>query len=186
MIKDNVQRLFPQKGVTLIELMVTVIVISILAALAIPAYQTMVEKRHLRGAAETLFGELQFAKMESIKTSTSIRIDFTVTDAANWCYGVSTGDCDCTTANSCVINGVEKVIRSSDYSNISVDATAASPPWGAGGAAFNPLRSTVTAGGTTFYSDHFAVRVTTSGIGRIKICNDAGMPKADFGGYPSC
>lgn len=186
MINNNFRRLSPQNGVTLIELMVTVIVLSILAALAIPAYQTMVEKRRLRGAAETLSGELQFAKMESIKTTTPVRIDFTVTDAANWCYGVSTAGCDCTTAGSCTINGAEKVISSADYPNISVDATSASPPWGAGGASFNPLRSTVLAGGATFYSDHFAVRVTTSGIGRIKICNDAGMPKADFGGYPSC
>lgn len=186
MNKNNFRQLFQQNGVTMVELMITVIVLSILTAIAIPAYQTMIEKRRLRGAAEALYGELQFAKMEAVKTSTPVRVEFTVTNTASWCYGVSTTNCNCTTANSCVINGIEKVIRSSDYPKISLDATAASPPWGAGGASFDQVRSTVTAGGATFYSDHFAVRVTTSGIGRIKICNDVGMPKPDFGGYPSC
>lgn len=175
-----------QHGVTLIELMVTIAVIAILVTTAIPSFIENIEKRKLRGAAETLYAELQFAKMEAIKTNTPVRVDFTVTNASTWCYGVSTSDCDCTTANSCVINGVEKVIRSTDYTNISVDATSASPPWGSGGASFSPLRSSVASGGATFYSDHFAVRVTTSGLGRVKICNATGMPKADFGGYPSC
>ena len=82
-------------GLSLIELMLTLALLTALLTIAVPSYQQLIEQRRLRGAAETLAAELQFAKLEAIKTNTTIKVDFTVNNPQTWCYGVSTTRCNC-------------------------------------------------------------------------------------------
>ncbi len=171
------------KGLSLLELMFSLSLLSVLLTIAVPSYQQLIEQRRLRGAAETLAAELQFAKLEAIKTNTTIKVDFTVNNAQTWCYAVSTTQCNCQQSHACQLNGVERVVQSAAFPNIAINQTQ---PWN-GTATFNPSHGTMNAGGATLYSEHFKIRVTSSDFGRIKICNPSDLSnKSDFSGYPKC
>jgi len=104
--------------------MITVVIIAILAAMALPSFQSILEGRRLAGAAENLFADLQYAKSEAIKRSGK-NVDLTFS-SATWCYGVDERDladavdCDCTTPATCQIDGVQKVINGSAYNNVTL------------------------------------------------------------------
>lgn len=56
-------------GFTIIELMITVVVIAILAVIAVPSFSDMLERKRIRGAAESVKAEFQYARSEAIKQS---------------------------------------------------------------------------------------------------------------------
>lgn len=85
-----------QAGFTLIELMVTVIIVAILSAMAAPSYRSIVTDMRLRSEINSLLNDLNFARSEALKrgqsitvcpslspTSTTIACDAT----ANWSTG---------------------------------------------------------------------------------------------------
>jgi len=107
-----------QSGFTLLELMITVAVLGVLAAIALPSFQSIIEHRRLAGAAENLFADLQYARSESIKRNEVIRVQ--VTSGASWCFGLDDDDgvaCLCT-SNACEIGGVVKNVTANSYPNI--------------------------------------------------------------------
>lgn len=85
-----------QRGFTLIELIVTVVVISIFASIAVPSYSEWIERQRLSRAVSDLANLIQFARTETLKTDTNMYLVFTVGD--NWCSAVQTTsaalDCD--------------------------------------------------------------------------------------------
>ena len=56
-----------EKGFTLIELMVTMVILAILLGLAIPGFSRWLPNYRLRGATRELYSNLQFAKSGAIK-----------------------------------------------------------------------------------------------------------------------
>ena len=107
-----------QSGFTVMELMITVTILAIMAAIALPSFQSVLEGRRLVGAAENLFADLQFARSESIKRNEVIR--FQATTGASWCFGVDDDDgaaCDCT-SNACEIDAAPKNVVAADYVDI--------------------------------------------------------------------
>lgn len=147
------------QGVTLIELMIAIAVVAILAVIALPSFERTLERRRLVGAAENLFGALQYARSEAIKQNRLIAID--VDDGTTWCYGIDYDDgdadatdgddgagCDCNTPATCTINGVQKVTSSGEYLGITLDSSVTS-------VSFDPMRGTVgTAATFEFESPH--------------------------------
>jgi len=169
------------KGFTLIELLITVVILGILISLAAPSFFGILESRKLIGATDALSSTLRYAQTEAIKRNENMRVQFTASSTSEWCYGVNVNAaCVCTTANSCVVDGVEKVTRSTDFTNV----TASDDPSGTinYSVSFTPLRG-FSSGETALFgiADGRQTKVIVNSLGRIRICTTS-----DVGGYPSC
>ena len=172
------------KAFSLPELLISMVIIATLLNLAIPSFQRVLERQRLRNAAESLYGQLQLAKILALKHKQNIRLSFSLVDANHWCYGLSTSVCNCWQANTCLVNGLEHIIKHTEFPGVSIAGTTV--PWG-NGAVFEPRQGNITAGGATLASENFQIRIKTSGQGRIRICNDHSLQtKSDLDGYPVC
>ncbi len=176
--------------------MVTVTIIGILAAIAVPAYTKMLERNRLKGAAEVLYNDLQLARSEAVKRNLDVELQFSSAGpTTNWCWGLRerdpsdagidlTVDCDCTVTpenaaatNACKIDGVVRVTRSADYPDVSMETNLTGAR-----TEFEPRQGLANVAGTNrliLKADELRVIVST--LGRVKICTQTGMP-----GYEPC
>ena len=76
-----------QTGLTLIELIVTLAVISILLVVGIPQFKSTTANSRLTTAINTLTGDLAFARTEAIKRGVSVDV---TANSANWINGWTT------------------------------------------------------------------------------------------------
>lgn len=165
------------RGFTLIELMVTIVVLAILAALAAPTFNDMRDRARVRAAAEAIYSHVQFARSETLKQSRNLFVR--VSAGATWCVGISNATaCDCGTANSCTFGPagalVEHNLRAAEYPGVTIATTQADVEIDsrrAGTAAATQI--TVTGAGT------YEARVVMSKLGKTAICGNVG-------GYPAC
>ena len=72
------------RGFTLLEFLVTLLVISIMMTIAIPSFHAMITKHRLKGATETIYSDLQLARLEAIKRNKNITLSFQTNDEENW------------------------------------------------------------------------------------------------------
>lgn len=98
------------RGFTLIELMVTIAVLSILAVLAIPTFQDFRQRSALRGAGDQITVFWGDARFEALRRDSMVKVGFKTTVDGNFCIGAATTAdptdntaCDCFTANACNI-----------------------------------------------------------------------------------
>lgn len=88
-----------QGGVTLVELMVGIAIISIMLAVSAPSFSLWIQNSQNRLAAESIQNGIQLARSEAVKRNTVVR--FTLTDTTGlvaWTVGcvVVTADCPAT------------------------------------------------------------------------------------------
>jgi len=67
-----------EQGFTLLELMVTIIILCVLLGLAIPGFSRWIPNYRLRGAARDIYSNLQLAKMTAVKDRASCGVLFDV------------------------------------------------------------------------------------------------------------
>jgi prepilin-type N-terminal cleavage/methylation domain-containing protein len=161
------------QGITLTEVLVVIAILGILASIAVPSYQDMIERNRLKQAVESLADDLKFARTEAIKKSNSVTLAFNNSPTiASTCYGITTGTtCDCTTTGSCNL----KTVDVSQFSGITVKGNPVT---------FTFLRGTTTNSAsitTTINSAHYQAGVIASPIGKVTICTTGHVM-----GYPSC
>ena len=172
-----------QSGFTLVEVFITIAVLAILITIAAPSFNQTIERRKLEGAAEELYAYLQFARSESIKRATDVRVYFKNTAGADWCYGLKVdAACDCEVANSCEIDGISKMVNQDNHPGITMNGST--QPF-SGWFAFDNRRGTAESGGVTFVNS-YEIRVKVSSLGRIKICGKDDTSFPDLPGYPDC
>ncbi|MDA1106964.1 MAG: GspH/FimT family pseudopilin [Proteobacteria bacterium] len=153
-------------GFTLVELMVTVAVTGILLAIAVPAFQSTLDKRRLVGAAEQLYADLQYARSEAIKRNTSVYVSFTT--GADWCYGIDTATCNCATANDCQLDDIEKVVSASGFRGVSLAET-----FDGVDTDFDPRHGSADNGTATLSSNYGSIKIIVGNLGRVRICSDS-------------
>ncbi|MDO9371047.1 MAG: GspH/FimT family pseudopilin [Gammaproteobacteria bacterium] len=173
-------------GFTLIEAMVTVAVIAILAAIAVPAFQNIIDKRRLKEAAEQLYSDMQYARGEALKQNTPVTVAFGGVGGTSWCYGIDDTPataCDCANSpGNCTINGVEKVVTSTGFRGISITSTT----FGGNDTGFDSVRGMSIENGTASLSSSTGskVDVIVGRVGRVRLCSPSGT--GNIPDYPAC
>lgn len=170
------------QGFSLIEMLVVVVVLSVVLALAVPTFSNIINRDHLRNAAERLRSDLNLAKTESRRRNRNITISFTRSDdGSTWCYGLTLAaacDCDVTDPDDGVLceldAGVPATVDSTTYDGVRLDSL----PFTAGNLLFSAARPTIAAGSASLTSvDDKTARVVVSSMGRIRLCSPAGDNK---------
>lgn len=85
-----------QRGVTLVELMIGIAIVSILLVMGVPAFTLWIQSTQNRTAAESVLNGLQLARTESVRRHAVVRFD--LTDASGlvaWNVGCATVTADC-------------------------------------------------------------------------------------------
>ncbi|MGQ4276399.1 GspH/FimT family pseudopilin [Pseudidiomarina sp. E22-M8] len=175
----------PQRGFTLLELLVTLVILSIILGAGVPMMLGLAKSMRLQGAAQDTYALLQYARSDALRTTENRFVVWDEATSGEWCAAVATTNgCDCMTED-CSINGVLRQINSADYTNVSVNAAFAAGDYtrfdgmrglaeGHAGSAQYQLMD-----GTTVEAE---VRVVVSLLGRIRYCTQSG----DIGDYPAC
>ena len=79
-------------GYTLVEILVSITVVSILAAIAIPSFKYVTTSNRITTEVNTLLGDMQFARAEAIKEGQSVTVcvssnGTSCTGTVNWHNG---------------------------------------------------------------------------------------------------
>lgn len=85
-----------QRGVTLIELMIGISIVSILLAMGVPSFSLWIQNTQNRTAAESILNGLQLARNEAVKRNAIVR--FSLTDATGlvtWTVGCVNVTAEC-------------------------------------------------------------------------------------------
>lgn len=129
-----------QRGFSLIELMVTVGILALLAALAAPNFTDYIDRTRLRGAADDVVSVIGNARVESVKADRDVSMAFIGT-GTNWCLGANaaiepttglpaqdSAPCVCTDAadaTQCLVNGQRRAIEVGAHQGVAIGALPA-------------------------------------------------------------
>lgn len=75
-MRDKIFKEKRQSGFSLLELMVTILIFGIIAAIAIPGFMNWLPNYRLKGAARDVYSNLQLAKMGAIRSNADRTITF--------------------------------------------------------------------------------------------------------------
>lgn len=187
-------------GFSLIEMMVTLAVLAILVAVAVPSFAAFLEKARLRGAADALSSQFALARAQAVRSNRDVSLAVVGEEGA-WCSGALQFDasgiaglvdasgsatCDCSSdADACLVAGERSVVSSDGFAGIWLD--------NADGLEFQFDRRTGTLVDLTQhtlelrsqkYPGRFGLDVVTTPMGHAQICIPSGF--ASFGGYRPC
>ena len=142
------------KGFTLVELLVTLVVVAILVGIAAPSFQDLIKRQRLKSVVETLLSDMRTARSEALALglSGSVSVSFAYSSSGQvWSYSITN------------TGSIPTVTRShSDYSG---GVTATVTGWGATSStasfSITPVRSLNVSGvGTiTFALESLSVKV---------------------------
>jgi type IV fimbrial biogenesis protein FimT len=74
--KDGAVNMYLRRGFTTLELLVVIAILLILAAIALPNLSGWARNQRLKGVARDLMSHFQFARLEAIKSSTTVVLTF--------------------------------------------------------------------------------------------------------------
>lgn len=165
------------RGVTLVELMVTVAIIALLAALAIPSFAPAIQKQRLKNAAQELQSQLYLAKAEAIKTGQRVYLSAQAGQAA--CYGFKVGaPCDCGSSveeSACTLT---QVTPDSSHGVVLANSSFSENAY------IDPMRGAFQGAGRIQWKseDGLTIDVGATRIGRIFACTPSANSVSGFQG----
>jgi type IV fimbrial biogenesis protein FimT len=183
-----------QFGFTLIELMVTLAVLAVLLAAAVPSFADFFDKYRLRGAADAVVSMVSNARAESVKSDQDVNVAFTGSGSA-WCVGANaagtpTGGnkagvanaCDCTNASACLVSGQRMAVEQDAFPDVKIGTLPAAMIFDSKLGTVTPLGSrTVT---LTSPKGKYDVQIEVNALGQARACRPASKPV--IAGIPTC
>ncbi|MDV2856827.1 GspH/FimT family pseudopilin [Oceanimonas sp. CAM02] len=157
-----------QRGLTLIELLVGLVVMTVLTSLAVPGFQSLREQYTVRSAGMAVYADLQLARSEAIKRNREVTVCFTNSGTADWSYALHDSP-DCS-------GDIIETVSSQSYPYMMLTASYSS-----GRLTFGPRRSSLSSGNVQLSNGHHMMKLVTSNTGRIRTCAVDGLI-----GVPSC
>jgi len=182
-----------QAGFTLVELMITVVVMVILAIIAVPSFATYMEKSRLRGAADAIVSTIADARQGGVKHDRDVELTVVGVDGT-WCLGANAqvdpatvGDplpaavaCDCSEAAECLVDGRRLVVSSGDHSGVTLTDPPASLTFD--GRLGIEKQGDADSFDLTSHRGNYSVTINVSPLGQATICSTEG----NVLGYPAC
>jgi type IV fimbrial biogenesis protein FimT len=175
-------------GFTLVELIVTILVLAVLSLIAAPSFIQFIDNRRLAGAAEAVKNGMQFARSEAFKRSRTTCFQLTPGADAQWLVveePTCSGFCSDADPDGCLMQ-----VRAADFPGVqsSVDFDEA---------LFDPVRGTVRNfldtepmqawGKVSLESARGKqLEVQISVMGRVEICVPAGATRGPGLAYGDC
>ena len=172
--KDSLHTFRRHRGFTVVELMMSIVLVAIGTALALPSYRDMVEKRQLTNSAEQLASFVSSVQSISTRTNRVVTVSYTRAHHDEWCIGavINANDtaCDCTQTSSCTIDGQEFVLDESlsNGSELVHNITG-------GSYSFDPVRGLSDASLTMeLHTDsrNLKLNLMVNNTGRVVLCSD--------------
>jgi type IV fimbrial biogenesis protein FimT len=117
-VQYGVRKGHDQHGFTVIDLIISVAVLGILAAIAVPNLQPLLTKYRLNGATREVMGDLMAARMKAVSQHRRVKVFFTDDHHYNVCDDAN-GD---NTVDNCEGFAAIRNLQT-NYSDVSVSAT---------------------------------------------------------------
>jgi len=169
------------RGFTLVEVLISTLLVAIGATLALPSYRDMVEKRQLTNSAEQLASFVNSAQSISTRSNQIVTVSYLRTANDDWCIGATLGEavCDCeetdvTALDFCAIDAQPFLLNESLSGGSDLVYTIS----GDGSYAFDPIRGllvdTVDAltMGLRSNNQAFRLNLEVNNTGRVTLCSD--------------
>jgi type IV fimbrial biogenesis protein FimT len=171
-----------QAGLSFIEVLAALAVLSIALGAALPKLGKALERRHLEGASAQLSTDLRLARSLAVARRTGVRLSVQAAQGGS-CYVLHTGaagECSCTDAGTASCTGQGSALRTVGFPaghTVQVAANSASM-------LFHPDRGTVTPTGTVQLqgSGGASIQLVVNVMGRVRTCS----PKSTVAGLPAC
>ena len=181
------------RGFSLVEVMMSLVLVAIGLALALPSYRDMVEKRQVTNGAEQLASFINTAQGVAMKTNQVVTVSYSRTDDDNWCVGATEGavPCDCTGEDSlaaCEIASQPFVLNNGHAADR--DLVRAMGANDSGSYSFDPVRGfSPDLNGNLMMelrspSDDFRLNLVVNSTGRVILCS--GDSAYSIPGYQAC
>ena len=113
-----------QSGFTIVELMMSLVLLAIGAALSLPSYREMIEKRQLTHGAEQMLAFVNSAQGEAMKRNQIVTVSYDRDENDDWCVGMVLGasPCNCRETDEsqddyCAVDSAPRVINNTNAGN---------------------------------------------------------------------
>lgn len=184
-------------GVTLVELMITLVVAAILVAIATPSFRDFIDKSRLKGVADGVVSVINDARTQSVKQGRGVSVAFSGSTSA-WCLGANAAadpttagdripdpvDCDCTSTTACMVAGQREAYDSSDTGGVTLSAVP--KPFVVFDSRLGTIQGLTPPNAVTLTSpqQRFQLQLTLTPLGQANLCVPSGQRA--IVGYPSC
>jgi prepilin-type N-terminal cleavage/methylation domain-containing protein len=175
------------RGFTLTELMITILIFIIFVAIAVPSFGGMRQRAALRGVGEDVLGFWNQVRMEAVKRNTAIKVGV-VGSGSSFCLGASSQNafnstpCDCTAVDTTGCNVARWPQNTNELQNVSLGTGSTLGPTGTIVTVLNPRRGAALntasdAGVITLVSppgpNSYSLNLSVDRFGRAALCESS-------------